>query len=51
MRAVAVPGLAAAVLLTSACAGPKAPFEVGTQTAPINLVLGARQAVEAALKG
>ena len=51
MRAVAVPGLVVAVLLTSACAGPKAPFEVGTQTAPINLVLGARQAVEAAPVG
>ena len=51
MRAVAVPGLAVAVLLTSGCAGPKAPFEVGTQTAPINLVLGARQAIEAAPVG
>jgi hypothetical protein len=51
MRAAALPALAAAVLAASGCAGPKAPFTVGTQAAPINLTLGARQAVETAPVG
>lgn len=41
-----------AVLMTAtACAGPNAPFDVGTQNAPVNLVLGARQAVVSAPVG
>jgi len=51
MRAVKLPGLLASLLTATACAGPNAPFQVGTQNAPINLVLGARQAVVSAPVG
>ena len=34
MRAVPVPGLLAVLLTATACAGPNAPFDVGTQNAP-----------------
>ena len=35
----------------SACAGPRAPYDVGTQAAPVNLVLGAHRAVVVAPVG
>jgi hypothetical protein len=47
MRVVVLAGL----MTVTACAGPHAPFDVGTQNAPINLVLGARQAVVSAPVG
>jgi hypothetical protein len=38
-------GLGVSVLMLSACAGPKAPFDVGTQALPIDLILGEHEAV------
>lgn len=38
-------GLVAAACLLSACGGPKAPFDVGTQAAPLDLILGEYEAV------
>src|SRR5690349_18263871 len=37
--------LAATALALGGCAGPKAPFDIGTQTAPLALVLGEHAAV------
>ncbi|HVT65409.1 MAG TPA: hypothetical protein VHD81_09655 [Mycobacteriales bacterium] len=51
MRSIAIFGLVAAAMVTTACAGPHAPFGVGTQNAPVNLVLGERQAVTTAPVG
>jgi hypothetical protein len=45
LRAAAATSLALAASVLSACSGPKAPYDVGTQAAPVNLVLGAHQAV------
>lgn len=45
MRAAATTGIALVGMVLSACAGPKAPYDVGTQAAPVNLILGAHQAV------
>ena len=43
-RSIAL-GLSVAAVALSACAGPKAPFDVGTQAAPVDLVLGEHEAV------
>jgi hypothetical protein len=38
-------GLSLAAVTLTACAGPKAPLDVGTQAAPLDLVLGEHEAV------
>jgi hypothetical protein len=43
-RRAAVVGLVT-LLAATACSGPKAPFDIGTQAAPVDLVLGEREAV------
>lgn len=50
-RTVVLCGLAVAAMVTTACAGPHAPYNVATQNAPVNLVLGERQAVTTAPVG
>jgi hypothetical protein len=44
-------GLALVAMAATACAGPNAPFDVGNQAAPINLILGAHDAVVVAPVG
>jgi hypothetical protein len=44
-------GLAVAALALAGCSGPKAPFDIGTQAAPLALVLGEHAAVETAPVG
>lgn len=44
-RRSTITSLVAAACLLSACGGPKAPFDVGTQAAPLDLVLGEHEAV------
>src|SRR4051794_24096800 len=44
-RRVLCLGLTVSALGLTACAGPKAPFNVGTQAAPVDLVLGEHKAV------
>ncbi|HVT77713.1 MAG TPA: hypothetical protein VHD87_11840, partial [Acidimicrobiales bacterium] len=51
MRRTLAIGCAVSALLLTACAGPKAPLHVGTQAAPVNLVLGEHKAVEEAPVG
>lgn len=51
MRRVGVVVLAVGAVAMTACGGPKAPFDVGTQAAPVDLVLGERAAVEEAPVG
>lgn len=45
MRLLLTATTATAALMLSGCAGPRAPFEIGTQNAPVDLVLGERAPV------
>jgi hypothetical protein len=51
VRAAATTGIALVATVLSACSGPKAPYDVGTQAAPVNLILGAHRAVVVAPVG
>jgi hypothetical protein len=51
MRAATTTGIAVVAMVLSACSGPRAPYDVGTQAAPVNLVLGAHRAVVVAPVG